>query len=145
MYDDEDAAFYDTYGHDNKKIKILTPTIFYPIIIDDVSEEIGEKVMEKHFYKSDEFQTPHPIPSLAQNQAAFNPEASMYIWRGPTWIVNNWFMHKYLVNKKHNEKAKILMESMLRLIEKSGFQGILQSVYRRRLWRQRFYLGRINP
>ncbi len=122
MYDDEDAAFYDTYGRDNKKIKILTPTIFYPIIIDHVSKEIGEKVMEKHFYKSDEFQTPHPIPSLAQNQAAFNPEASMYIWRGPTWIVNNWFMHKYLVHKKHNDKAKTLMESMLRLIEKSGFR-----------------------
>ncbi len=122
MYDDEDAAFYDTYGYDNKKIKILTPTIFYPVINDEVPEEIGEKVMEKHFYKSDEFQTPHPIPSLAQNEAAFNPEASMYIWRGPTWIVNNWLMHKYLVNKKHNEKAKILLNSILQLIEKSGFR-----------------------
>ncbi len=122
MYDQEDAAFYDTCGPENKKIKIMTPTIFYPVIMDDIPDEIGREVMNRHFYKSDEFDTPFPIPSLAQKESAFNPEDSTYIWRGPTWIVNNWFMHKYLVKNEHKDKAKSLMESILKLIEKSGFR-----------------------
>ena len=122
MYDEQDAAFYDTYGKENKKIKVLTPTIFYPVIINDIPDEIGHEVMNRHFYKSDEFDTPFPIPSLSQNDEAFNPEESLYIWRGPTWIVNNWFMHKYLIRNEHKDKAKKLMESMLKLIEKSGFR-----------------------
>ena len=122
MYDEEDAAFYDTYGPDNKKIKVLTPTIFYPVIMDELPDEIDDAVMNRHFHKSEEFDTPFPLPSLAQNEAAFNPEASTYIWRGPTWIANNWFMHKYLIQNKHVEEAKTLLESMLKLIDKSGFR-----------------------
>ncbi len=122
MYDEEDAAFYDTYAPGNKKIKILTPTIFYPVIMDDIPREIRQEVMNRHFYKSDEFNTPYPLPSLAKNEAAFNPGSSVYIWRGPTWIINNWFMHKYLIRNEHREMAKTLINSMLKLIEKSGFR-----------------------
>ncbi len=122
MYDEKDAAFYDTFGKDNKKIKILTPTIFYPLVLKDIPGEIGEKVMHRHFNNNDEFNSPYPIPSLAQNEEAFNPEESMYIWRGPVWIEHNWFMHKYFINNEHKDKAKALMQSILKLIEKSGFR-----------------------
>ncbi|MEJ2055116.1 MAG: trehalase family glycosidase, partial [Calditrichaceae bacterium] len=57
MYDDEDAAFYDVYGKDDKKLKILTPTIFYPLLIDSISKKVGQKVMDRHFYESEEFDT----------------------------------------------------------------------------------------
>jgi len=122
LYDDEDVAFYDVYGKENRKIRILTPTIFYPVIVDDISRDIGQRMMEKHFRENDEFQTPYPIPSLAKNEPAFNPKDSLYLWRGPTWIVNNWFIHKYLIKTEHQEQAKLLMDSMLRLVEKSGFR-----------------------
>lgn len=122
MYDEEDAAFYDCFGKDDTPIKILTPTIFYPVILESTSSEIGEKVMEKHFFKGEEFQTDYPIPSLATNEAAFDPNSSIYIWRGPTWIVNNWFLHKYLVRKKYTEEAERLIDSIMSLIEKSGFR-----------------------
>ena len=46
----------------------------------------------------------------------------MYIWRGPTWIVNNWFLHKYLMEKGHQQKATKLVDSIKKLIEKSGFR-----------------------
>lgn len=122
MYDEEDAAFYDVSGHDNRKIKILTPTIFYPVIVDHISKEIGQRVMERHFFESEEFDTPFPLPSLAKNEKAFDPNESIYIWRGPTWIVNNWFMHKYLIHTEHHEKAEKLLESMVQLVKKSGFR-----------------------
>lgn len=122
MYNDEDAAFYDVYDEDNKQIKILTPTIFYPVILKDIPSEVSEKVMKRHFFNSDEFHTKYPIPSLATNEEAFDPGASIYIWRGPTWIVNNWFLHKYLVKQNYTKEAERLIDSVKSLIEKSGFR-----------------------
>ncbi len=122
MYDREDEAFYDTAGSENKKLKILTPTIFYPVLMDVIPDEMDEAVMKRHFYKGGEFDASYPIPSLAKNEAAFNPGQSVYIWRGPTWIVNNWFLHKYLLKNGHNKEAKTLMNSILNLIGKSGFR-----------------------
>ncbi len=122
MYDPDDEAFYDVYGPDNRKIKILTPTIFYPLIIQKIGKGVGKKVMERHFYESKEFDVEYPVPSLAKNHPSFNPKNSIYLWRGPTWIVNNWFLHKYLIDTQHRKKAKTLLQSMIKLVEKSGFR-----------------------
>jgi glycogen debranching enzyme len=122
MYDEEDAAFYDVFGRDNRKLKIMTPTIFYPVIINHISSDLGKKVIVRHFNNSREFKAPFPIPSLAVNDPAFNPEQSIFLWRGPTWIINNWFMHKYLINSEQHENAGTLMKSMIDLVEKSGFR-----------------------
>ncbi|MGB7841657.1 MAG: hypothetical protein WBL21_02620 [Salinimicrobium sp.] len=103
-------------------MKILTPTIFYPVILKDIPSEVSEMVMKRHFFNSDEFHTKYPIPSLATNEEAFDPGASIYIWRGPTWIVNNWFLHKYLVKQNYTKEAERLIDSVKSLIEKSGFR-----------------------
>jgi glycogen debranching enzyme len=122
MYDEKDSAFYDVYGKDNIKIKISTPTIFYPAVLKGVPEGISKKVMDIHFFNSEEFDTPYPIPSVAKNHSAFNPGESMYIWRGPTWIVSNWFLHQFLLEKGYREESRKLIDSIKQLIEKSGFR-----------------------
>ncbi len=122
MYDEKDNAFYDTYGKDDKKIKVLTPTIFFPVVIDGMPEDLKEKVIKRHFFNKDEFHTEYPIPSLAVNEPAFNPNQSLYIWRGPTWIVNNWFMHKFFLNNGYEDEAKHLITGICKLINKSGFR-----------------------
>jgi glycogen debranching enzyme len=122
MYDEKDAAFYDVYGKTDIKIKILTPTIFYPVVLKNLPDEVTEQVMNTHFFNSEEFETPYPIPSVAKNHSSFNPTASMYIWRGPTWIVNNWFMHQFLMEKGYRKESKKLINSIKQLIEKSGFR-----------------------
>lgn len=47
---------------------------------------------------------------------------SLYIWRGPTWILYNWFMHKYLLENDYKKEAHRLIESIKQLIEMSGFR-----------------------
>ena len=122
MYDEQDAAFYDVHGKDNKKLKILTPTIFFPVVIDEIPNDIKEIILKKHFFNKEEFHTEYPIPSLAINDPAFNPDKSLYIWRGPTWIVNNWFLHKFLLNNGYEEEAQHLITGICKLINKSGFR-----------------------
>ena len=122
MYDEKDAAFYDVYGKENTKIRILTPTVFFPVVLKEVPEEVTEKVMKAHFFNSEEFDTSYPIPSVAKSHSSFNPKESIYIWRGPTWIVNNWFMHQFLMEKGYRKESKRMIDSIKKLIEISGFR-----------------------
>lgn len=122
MYDDEDAAFYDLYGKTNEKIKVLTPTIFFPVVIEGLSESLARKVIDRHLFNLEEFALPFPIPSVAKNDPSFSPNESIYIWRGPTWIFFNWFMFQFLKLKGYDAEAKLLIDCIKALIEKSGFR-----------------------
>ncbi|AVR46549.1 trehalase-like protein [Christiangramia fulva] len=122
MYHEKDAAFYDLYGKNNEPIRILTPTIFYPVVLEGIPAEIKTSVIKEHFFNKDEFQSKYPIPSVAMKESAFNPNESVYIWRGPTWIVNNWFLHKFLMENEYSREARSMVESIKTLIAKSGFR-----------------------
>ena len=122
MYDAKSAAFYDVYGKNNKKIKILTPTVFFPVVINGIPEAISKKVIETHFFNKKEFDAPFTIPSVAMDHPSFNPHQSIYIWRGPTWVVHNWFMHQFLMEKGLKKEASQLVTSIKKLIRKSGFR-----------------------
>ena len=122
MYDEESAAFLDVYGKENTKIPVLTPTIFFPVVLEGVPEPISKRVIDIHLFNQQEFDAPYPLPSVAQNHVSFNPGASSYIWRGPTWIVNNWFLHQFLLEKGYEQEATRLVERVRELIEKSGFR-----------------------
>lgn len=122
MYDPETSAFYDTYGTAMQKIKVLTPTIFYPVILEGIPDAVTKKVIEAHLINGREFQTAYPLPSLSINHPAFNPTESMYLWRGPTWVMNNWILHQFLLEKGYDKYCKMLIDSIKSLITKSGFR-----------------------
>jgi glycogen debranching enzyme len=122
MYDDQDAAFYDLYGHQYTKLRIRSGTIFFPIVLKSVPDEVCKKVLEKHLLQKSGFQVPYPIPSLAVDEPAFSPNESLYIWRGPTWVVFNWFLQGYLLQKGYQQEARELLLSVKKLITKSGFR-----------------------
>jgi glycogen debranching enzyme len=122
MYDEQDNAFYDVYGRDYRKIRVLTPTIFYPVVIDGLPDELQKKVLARHLFNKDEFEASFPIPSVAKNDPSFNPAKSVYIWRGPSWIVFNWFIYHFLKDRGYEHEAGILVDCIRSLIEKSGFR-----------------------
>lgn len=122
MYDEQDEAFYDVYGRDYKKIKVLTPTIFFPVVIKGLPEEMCKKIIERHLFNKQEFEVKYPIPSVAINDPSFNDKRSLYIWRGPTWIFFNWFIYQYLKDKKFDKEANLMIDCIRSLIEKSGFR-----------------------
>jgi glycogen debranching enzyme len=122
LYDDASAAFLDVYGRQNQKIKVLTPTIFFPLVIKEIPDEISRKVIDAHLFNQEDFGVPFPIPSVAKNHPSFKPGPSMYIWRGPTWILLNWFMHQFFMEKGFVREAEYLVKSIRKLIEKSGFR-----------------------
>ncbi|MEX2336023.1 MAG: trehalase family glycosidase [Fulvivirga sp.] len=122
MYDHEGAAFYDLYGQENKKIKVLTPTIFFPLVLKNIPDDIAVRVIKKHLFNKDEFAVPYPIPSVAVNHPSFDPNESIYIWRGPTWAVYNWFLHQCLMERGFRQEATKMVETLKELISKGGFR-----------------------
>ena len=109
MYDETDQAFYDLWGKDHQKLRVKTATIFFPVVLRNVPDAVCKQVLERHLVHPDGFNVPFPVPSLATGEPAFNPDESLYIWRGPTWIVFNWFMQQFLLEKGHRQEAEKLL------------------------------------
>ncbi|MCC9169221.1 MGH1-like glycoside hydrolase domain-containing protein, partial [Pontibacter harenae] len=106
MYDEADAAFYDLAGHNYRKLKVKTGTIFFPVVLRQVPDAVCRRVLRRHLQQRDGFHVPYPIPSLAVDEPAFNPDESLYIWRGPTWVMFNWFMHGHLLDVGYTHEAE---------------------------------------
>ncbi|GAB3831506.1 amylo-alpha-1,6-glucosidase [Pontibacter rugosus] len=122
MYDEADAAFYDLAGHNFRKLKVKTGTIFFPVVLRQVPNAICKRVLHRHLQQQNGFHVPYPIPSLAVDEYAFNPDESLYIWRGPTWVMFNWFMHGHLLDIEYTQEAQELLLSIKRLITQSGLR-----------------------
>jgi glycogen debranching enzyme len=122
MYDEDDSAFYDVDASTGEKIRVLTPTIFFPLVIRDLPAPITAALIDRHISRKDEFDTEYPIPSVAKNDPSFNPYESEYLWRGPTWIFYNWFIYQCLFYQGFHDEAKMLEDTMRKLIQQSGFR-----------------------
>ncbi|ARS37688.1 trehalase-like protein [Pontibacter actiniarum] len=122
MYNEADAAFYDLAGQRMEQLRTATATIFFPVVLPNIPRRISEAVLQRHLLHKDGFSVPYPIPSLSVREPAFYPGESVYIWRGPTWVVFNWFMHRYLLHKGYPEEADKLLASVRKLISQSGFR-----------------------
>ena len=122
MYDEEHAAFYDVQEPGSRKIRIATPTIFFPLAAPEVPQEIALRVLDAHFAREDQFGTPCPLPSVERRDAAFYAGETPYIWRGPTWAVNNWFLFYALKARGFDAQADLLRRSLHGLIERGGFR-----------------------
>lgn len=122
MYDEEDAAFYDVREPGSEKIRIRTPTIFFPLAIPELDQAVAERVLAAHFDNVDEFATALPLPSVALHDTAFYPGHTPFIWRGPMWAVNNWFIYHALRHRGFTEQAGKLRRSLRAAIEQSGFR-----------------------
>jgi glycogen debranching enzyme len=122
MYDEESAAFYDVYGPENKKLKVLTFTIALPILMKEVSKEMAHEILTRHFLNEEEFNLNYPISSVAKSEPSFYPYESKFLWRGPTWTVVNWFLYHSFQANGFERESKKLFQSVKDLIEKSGFR-----------------------
>jgi glycogen debranching enzyme len=121
MYDEKDAAFYDLRGPGSEKLRVRTPTIFFPLSL-EIDQRLVERVLGAHFDREDEFGAPLPIPSVGLQDPAFFPGETPFIWRGPTWAFTNWFLYHALKKRGLDERAERLRRALWTAIERSGFR-----------------------
>jgi len=122
MYDAKDAAFYDVCQPGSATLRVRTPTIFFPLAAAEIDQKIAARVVETHFDKQGGFRVPLPLPSVELRDAAFFAGETPFIWRGPTWAFNNWFLFHALKKRGFMEPALELRRALESLIERSGFR-----------------------
>jgi len=115
----EDGIFWSTYGKDYKKIKVKTWAIFSPLFAKVATEQEAKNLIKNFFLNPDEFYLPFILPTTSKSDPAFDPKG---FWRGPIWMSTNWIVFKGLKNYGFTAEAKYLLDSSLKLLEKSGFR-----------------------
>ncbi len=122
MYNEQDAAFWDVTSGDNRQLKTLTPTIFFPIILPNTDREKAKNIIDKHFHNPNEFGTKYPLPSVSISDPSYDPNASKFLWRGPTWALYNWYIYQAFFYNDFKEEAEILRHTIHVLMSKYGFR-----------------------
>ena len=122
MYDEREQAFFDVQEPGSRQIRIATPTIFFPLALAEVPQEIVRAVVDAHFDRGDQFGVPWPMPSVECRDAAFLAAETPFLWRGPTWAFINWFLFRMLSERGLHEHAAGLRRSLRGLVERSGFR-----------------------
>ena len=115
----EDGLFWSAYGADYKHIKTKTWAIFAPLFARILTQDEAGLLVEKHLTNPKEFLAAYSVPTVSLDEPSFNPNG---FWRGPVWMATNWFLFKGLINYGFNERANIIKENSIRLLETAGFR-----------------------
>ena len=100
LWDEESGMFLNRNLSDGSLSRRISPTNFYALQADFVTEDQKKRMMEEHFYNPEEFWGEYIIPTIARNDPAF-PEHGY--WRGRIWAPTNYLAYaamKYAGLKK---------------------------------------------
>ncbi len=120
-WDEEAAAFWDLSGVAEERVRVLTFSIFFPLILPDLDARIARRLVETHLSSEREFWLPYPVPSVAATEPSFDPGwRTGTTWRGPTWMNVNWYLYWGLRAHGFRDVASELAERSIALVAKSG-------------------------
>ena len=105
-----------------RKLRILTPTIFFPLAIPELDAAVAALVLDAHFDNKDEFACPLQLPSVALRDPAFFRGETPFIWRGPMWAAINWFLYHALRKRGLAAHAERLERALRQAVGKGGFR-----------------------
>lgn len=82
------------------KIDTLSVSNLFPVVLDSVAEHQVEGIL--HLLSDPKkFNTEYPIPSVAVDNKAYDPQASeKRLWRGPVWMNMNWYITMGLLKQR---------------------------------------------
>ncbi len=97
---------------DGLPINVRTPFNLFPLITGRMPPDITRRLVD-HLTDEKEFWPPFPVPSVALNDAKYDPNQ---MWRGPTWVNINYLIIEGLRNAGYPEVSTELRRRTLDLI-----------------------------
>ncbi len=110
MWDEEKGLFQALLNE--QPLDTLTPFNLYPLWTGQLPDAIREALL-KHLTNPEEFWGEYALPSVAYNDASFDPAV---MWRGPVWVNINYFFIEALRQLGEHQLADRLREKTLNLI-----------------------------
>jgi hypothetical protein len=114
---DEQAGMY--FAHRNQTaIRLKTPFSLFPLLSGKLNAQRAARLVNQ-IDDRETFRSKFPVPSVALDEAAFNPEQ---MWRGPAWVNVNYLLIEGLIRSGFFEEARVLRRLTLqRLMNQSDF------------------------
>jgi glycogen debranching enzyme len=90
LYCPETGLFLNRRADTGEFSKRLSPTLFYPLLTNVVSDAQAQRMLTEHLYNPEEFWGEWVLPSVPRNDAAF---ADQDYWRGRIWPPMNFLVY----------------------------------------------------
>ena len=90
LWDDDFGLFLNKDLRDGSLSRHISPTNFYALNADCVTETQKRRMMDEHFYNPEEFWGDWILPSIARNDPAY-PDQDY--WRGRIWAPMNYLVY----------------------------------------------------
>ena len=96
------------------------------LILPDLPEEIGRRLVEEHLLDPAEFLTPVAPPSVAISEPSFEAGDGRgpirRYWRGPTWINSAWLVWLGLRRLGYEREAQHLADGLIATVAREGLR-----------------------
>jgi hypothetical protein len=83
------TAFYYDMGREGKQFRVKTISGFWPLLAGIPDQKTAQQLIS-HLKDSSEFKSFHLFPSVAQDEADFNPRG--FYWRGGVWGITDYMI-----------------------------------------------------
>lgn len=111
-----------SYFHQDGEEKVSpaeTVQTLLPLLLDDLPRDIMDRLVAK-ISDPERFRLPYPLPSVARNEATFNPRVSRLLWRGPMWPSTTWLVMEGLLKHGFTTEAGVILDSWTEMCLQNG-------------------------
>jgi hypothetical protein len=123
FWDETAGLYYDYDMRSGMPIPVNTASTFLPLFAGLPSREQAQRLVEGHLLNPGEYglggEVNHWVTTTAKNETTWEPRR---YWRGPVWIIMNWFIIEGLQRYGYDDLAETIRQDTLELIEAHGFR-----------------------
>jgi hypothetical protein len=122
-WNDELGLFLDRWGPSWAVAPCATITALMPLVLPDLDHHIADRLIADHLAEPARFWLPFGLPSVAASEPAFEPDlASGALFRGPSWVNLNWYLHRGLRQHGYRDLASELAARTAGMIRVGGWR-----------------------
>lgn len=123
FWDEGIGLYYDFNVRSGKPIPVNTASTFLPLFAGLPSKRQAQRLVEEHLLDPGEYalggDVRHWVTTTAKTEPAWEPRR---YWRGPVWIIMNWFIIEGLRRYHYEDVAEMIRQDTLALIEAASFR-----------------------
>jgi glycogen debranching enzyme len=123
FWDEGAGLYYDYDARKNQPVHVNTACTFLPLFAGLPSPRQAQRLVEEHLLNPAEYaaggEVRYRVTTTARNEPAWEPRR---YWRGPVWVILNWFIIEGLRRYKYDDLAERISQDTLALIEAGGFR-----------------------
>jgi len=123
FWDEGIGLYYDYDLRAREPIRVNTASTFLPLFAGLPSKMQSQRLIEEHLLNGGEYapsgELRHWVTTTARSEPTWEPRR---YWRGPVWIIMNWFLIEGLRRYGYDDLANVVQHDTLGLIEAAGFR-----------------------